>query len=355
MNSEVSTMPLDKSVADPEDCRVGSKYINEYLKCALNSGASKSVILKQAGLADAKLDDAEYSIDGVQLYDLFGALEQATNDIFQGFLEQPAKRALEEVHIKLAVQAKSLGEAIRVSTELREQLRYDVHYNYIHDETNHTFTLGVSGYELKSEASEYLFYWVRLMQIYRHYSWLIGRKMKLNSVGFVCDPDGQHDMNAIFGCEVKFNQKTNYICFDKKYLNAAIVRTETELLGLDQYYKYRNWFEVPGYDHSWARKVEDKLIELFQKQNESTSLDNVASHLKVSSRTLRRQLLLENEYFQHLKDKVRCKLAIRLLTTTDTPVTLLAGELGYAEPGSFTRAFLAWTNQAPSAYRKEHR
>lgn len=355
MSSETNATACNKSIADPKDCRLSSYYIHELIKHAVNDGHSREEILERAGLAAANVDDPHYSIDGIQLYKLFISIEKATNDIFAGFLQQPAKKAVENVHTKLAVQASSLGEAIRVSTQLREQLRNDVQYQYIHDDEHHTFSLGISGYDLKPETSEYLFYWVRHMQIYRYYSWLIGRKMKLNEIGFTCDNPDEPEMNAIFGCEVKFNQATNYICFDKHYLTAAVIRTETELLARDIDHNYPNWFVVPGYDHSWARKVEDKLTELFRQRGESTSLDNVAAQLRVSSRTLRRQLLMENEYFQQLKDKVRCKLAVDLLVNTDTPMNLVSDELGFTEPCSFTRAFLSWKGTPPSTFRKEQR
>ena len=336
--------------------RISSDYIRGFLQGAISQGCDPAAILHKAGLPPDCYTNPNASIDGKQFLRLQLTLEQETQDVFMGFLQHPSKAGMQATHIKLWVQSKTLGEAIRSSTKLREQLRNDVHYHYIEDDQHHTFKLGVTGYELKPDTDPFLFYWHRLMQIYRSYCWLVGKRIKLNSVGFAMPEPANHgDLHSIFHCDVLFDQPTNYLCFDKNYLHAPIVRTETELFQGDMYKNYPDWFTVPGYDHSWSRQVEDALLRLHQQAGGTASLADVAGALKVSARSLRRQLLLENESFQGIKDRVRFNLATRILLDTDTPVTQVGNAVGYVEPGSFTRAFIAWAGCSPSDYRKQHR
>lgn len=57
---------------------------------------------------------------------------------------------------------------------------------------------------------------------------------------------------------------------------------------------------------------------------------------------------------QYLIEK-RINHASRLLVTTDLPVKQIAAQNGYAEVGSFIKAFKRVTGQTPTAYRKQHR
>jgi AraC-like DNA-binding protein len=81
------------------------------------------------------------------------------------------------------------------------------------------------------------------------------------------------------------------------------------------------------------------------------TLDEVASDLAVSPRTLRRQLASAGTSYGTLVAEVREQLAKELLTATSLTVEQVAAELGYAETSSFSRAFTRWTGQPPSVFR----
>jgi AraC-like DNA-binding protein len=60
----------------------------------------------------------------------------------------------------------------------------------------------------------------------------------------------------------------------------------------------------------------------------------------------------EGSSFRAIKDALRRDLALTQIERTARPIATIAADLGYAEPSAFFRAFLAWTGEAPSAYRK---
>ena len=80
-------------------------------------------------------------------------------------------------------------------------------------------------------------------------------------------------------------------------------------------------------------------------------LEDVASRLAVSPRTLQRRLRTEGTTFQQVLDAVRHDLAGSYLARSDFSNEQIAFLLGYEDPSSFFRAFRAWTGRTPEASR----
>ncbi len=82
------------------------------------------------------------------------------------------------------------------------------------------------------------------------------------------------------------------------------------------------------------------------------TLARVTNALGVSPRTLQRRLADNGLSFSQLADETRF-LSARQLITQGRKLSDVAGELGYADAGSFTRAFQRWTGLTPLHYRKQ--
>jgi AraC-like DNA-binding protein len=81
----------------------------------------------------------------------------------------------------------------------------------------------------------------------------------------------------------------------------------------------------------------------------------VAKRLGLGVRTLNRRLAVEGTTFMRLRDEASNAMARQLLESTRMPVTEIAGFLGYANPGAFTRAFCRWAGVAPTRWRLSKR
>ena len=81
------------------------------------------------------------------------------------------------------------------------------------------------------------------------------------------------------------------------------------------------------------------------------SLEEVAAHLFMSGRTLKRKLGEHGVGFQELLDDARQRDAMRMLADPDIDIQRIAAALGYQDPPSFTRAFRRWTGITPSQAR----
>jgi AraC-like DNA-binding protein len=82
------------------------------------------------------------------------------------------------------------------------------------------------------------------------------------------------------------------------------------------------------------------------------TISHTARLLGVPVRTLQRRLQYEGLSYSELVEKTRFELACRLLDAPGGSVAQAAKALGYADPGSFSRAFRRWTDMSPRAYRQ---
>lgn len=152
-----------------------------------------------------------------------------------------------------------------------------------------------------------------------------------------------------------------------------------ELSGLQpQYDSPRNAIELrredaerplPMYDPHLVRLLEDQCRTQLERRQLGgitgqvrqlllgplglvASLEDVAQHLVMAPRSLRRRLEDEGTRYRDLVEAERRQLAAQLLEGTEMKLDELALQLGYGDTASFTRAFRRWFGQAPGEYRK---
>jgi AraC-like DNA-binding protein len=90
---------------------------------------------------------------------------------------------------------------------------------------------------------------------------------------------------------------------------------------------------------------------LMQTPGVFPTMDDAASNLSMTARTLRRHLESEGTTFAQISDDVRCSLATEYLRTTRLSTDDIANLVGFSETSNFRRAFKRWTGKAPSDFR----
>jgi AraC-like DNA-binding protein len=85
------------------------------------------------------------------------------------------------------------------------------------------------------------------------------------------------------------------------------------------------------------------------------SLENAASDLGMSGRTLRRKLAEEGTTYQQELDAVREKLAKQYFQRGGESVTEVSLMLGFADSSVFAKAFRRWTSLSPSEFLEQMR
>jgi AraC-like DNA-binding protein len=92
---------------------------------------------------------------------------------------------------------------------------------------------------------------------------------------------------------------------------------------------------------------------LAQSDERLPTLEEVATALHVSTRTLKRRLQEEGRNFRALVDHVLEARATQMLQDEGLSVSEVAFRLGYNDVSNFSRAFRRWTGQSPSDFKKE--
>lgn len=81
----------------------------------------------------------------------------------------------------------------------------------------------------------------------------------------------------------------------------------------------------------------------------------IAAALAMPARTLQRKLQVEQTSLRELSTRVRIEIATEMLADDDATIAEIGDRVGYAQPASFTRAFVAATGETPQDYRKRTR
>ena len=85
------------------------------------------------------------------------------------------------------------------------------------------------------------------------------------------------------------------------------------------------------------------------------SLEDLARHIRVSSRTIDRHLKNEGAGFRELSDKVRFERACTLLSSEGSSVVGVAEQMGFSDAANFSRAFKRVMGVSPSDYQRGDR
>ena len=151
----------------------------------------------------------------------------------------------------------------------------------------------------------------------------------------------------IFGCPVLFDQSENKFIFDAAWLDG------TPKLGNEIAYS-----TVVGLCDGLVEEFELRIglvgqvrQILLANRMRPTSFSDIAGHLNMSARTLRRKLREENTSFRRLADDLRMQMAIKYLRDTDLTVKDIAEVLGFSDAANFRHAFRRWTKTAPHQFR----
>ena len=102
---------------------------------------------------------------------------------------------------------------------------------------------------------------------------------------------------------------------------------------------------------TFASRVQKKLFQLIPSG--CFGLENVAEEFGISTRTVQRNLAVENIKFNQIVKSIQKIMAFNYLESKELSIKEIAYLVGYTETSSFYRAFKGWIGKTVLQYRKE--
>lgn len=152
----------------------------------------------------------------------------------------------------------------------------------------------------------------------------------------------------VFACPMHFARARNRIEFEARWLSMPIA-THSAVMAAQLSALLEQQAQSRALPPRSAMAVERLLL---RSGNARLSIDQVASALQLSVRTLRRRLSEDGCSFRALSERVRVQTARRLLEKEGMTVAAAAARLGFSDARTFRRAFKRWLGETPGKMRQ---
>ena len=155
----------------------------------------------------------------------------------------------------------------------------------------------------------------------------------------------------IFRCPVYFEEKVVEIHYPASYLSQKLdshdqpAHDTLEVLQASLLKKLSAEKDI----------VDEVKMALRRKPGQFPHLEQVASKMALSPRTLRRKLGAEGVRFQDLLDTERRKVADDYLSNSELTVQQIAEQCDFSDAQNFAQAYKRWTGMSPTEYRNTQR
>lgn len=155
-----------------------------------------------------------------------------------------------------------------------------------------------------------------------------------------------------FGCPLVFGTSRNAIIFRGADAVRPFITRNAELLAMLAP-QFEEELKQEKRDEDFVERVRMTIQEKLTGRR--PTIDDIASALHISSRTLQRRLQEQGRSFQRVLDEARHQLARHYLNNSYLELNEAAYLLGYEDGNSFVRAFRTWEGVPPARWREQQR
>jgi AraC-like DNA-binding protein len=341
---------MRSSPQTPTDVAAG--FVTGMLTGVARSGLSVESLLHHAEIDSSALHQPLSRIPVVQYAALYRRINEQLDDEAFSLFSRPLRQGSFELLCRGCLSAATLAEALeRIARYLRvllDEIEVELvpggRAALLTISQEHDLPVGPAG-------RVFAFEWL-LRLIHGLAAWLVAHPLPLDEVAFPYPPPLHvADYELVFAPRYTFDAPRLEARFPAEFLELPVRRDEAALrvfladapASITTLYRR---------DRSLALRVREQLRSALP---EIPGLNDIASRLHLSPRTLHRRLDAEGTRYRTIKDGLRRELAINWLTKTARPLGRISADLGFADAATFYRAFTAWTGSGPRDYRRRFR
>lgn len=327
---------------------VAIAFVRGMLHPLIRRGGDPAPLLTAAGLPPHCLTEDSARVPLERYAALYNQVVAALDDEAFGLFAAPLRAGTLEFLCRAAITAPTLAEALHRSGRFLRLLLPELEVTVTRDPAVERATLEIRESRPLGPDRVFALEWL-LRLLHGLACWLAGRGIALDAVDFPYPrPTHADDYALIYTANSRFGAPCLKATFAANLLDLPVRRDEAAL--------QRFLDGAPGKittlyrrDREMVQRVRDVLRDALPELPEQ---EEVARHLNLSPRTLHRRLEEEGSSFRIIKDALRRDIALSRISKTDQPLSQIAADLGFADPSAFYRAFVNWTGDAPSQYRK---
>ncbi len=317
------------------------------LENAERQGLCRQTLLKKSGLSESQLAK-QSRLAPQNLAALFHHIWKQLDDETMGLCARPIKLGVFALAAERMVLCSTLGEALAQNFRFYHMI--DPGFSIKQKRIGSSLHISIS-LDKPELDPQYLLIELLLLVWHRFPGWLVGKPIPLQEIHFAFAPPKHRDEYALlYPAPCRFFQPHNTMIWPAEVLDWPIQRNVEQL----QQYLSRvplPWFRKQQFHESISDQV-CRLLENSIDDEQLSTVEEIASQLHMTSRTLRRKLTAEGNSFAQLKEELRRQRALHWLNQADIPISEVARRCGYTEPTAFMRAFKNWTKKTPGQYRR---
>lgn len=333
---------------------VSVEFVREVARCIDAQGLDSQAFIAAAGIPQALLAAPQARVTAENFGQLWLAVAQALDDEFFGLDLRRMKVGTYAALSRQAIRCATLGEALQGCAAWLNLILDESHLELLRD--GHDAVLQIDdapGARPATRRNRTFAHEALLVMIYGLACWLIDRHIALRSLALAYPrPARAPEYDIVFAAGAQFDAPATRLCFAASVLHAPVTQNPKNLRDFlraapaNFILRYRN-------EGSPAARIRHRLQNTTPEQ--WPSFTALAREMGTAPSTLHRQLAREGARFGTIRDALRRDHAIERLVSSRAPISRIAEELGFAEPGGFYRAFRKWTGARPGDYRSRQR
>jgi AraC-like DNA-binding protein len=328
---------------------VAAGFVTGMLAGVGRTGLNIDDLLDHAEIATTMLHQPLARIPVTRYAVLYRRINEQLDDEAFALFARPLRQGSFELLCRGALSATTLAEALeRIARYLRvllDELEVELDRSgraaLLTISQEHDLPVGPAG-------RVFAFEWL-LRLIHGVAAWLVAHPLPLDEVAFPYPPPlHAADYELVFAPRYTFDAPRLEARFATELLELPVRRDEAALRTflVDAPASITTLYRR---DRSLALRVREQLRAALPFM---PGMNELATRLHLSPRTLHRRLDAEGTSLRSLSEALRRELAIDWMGKSTRPLSRIAADLGFADGASFYRAFLAWTGYGPREYRQ---